>query len=81
MDDPYLEDYFQAGIEFDNLLYLLITIVLLGVPIARILRRIGFSRWWTILAFFPLLNLILLWTLAFSAWPVEEKKERITPHL
>jgi predicted PurR-regulated permease PerM len=38
-------------------------------PAARICRRIGFSPWLGVLAAFPLVNLILLWVVAFSAWP------------
>jgi hypothetical protein len=44
-------------------------LVVLGVPIAQILHRAGHSRWWTILAFVPLLNLIGLWVFAFARWP------------
>ena len=29
----------------------------------------GRSRWWTILAFVPLVNLIGLWVFAFTRWP------------
>jgi hypothetical protein len=48
---------------------LLLLMVIFGVPIARILRRSGRSRWWTIVAFVPLLNLIGLWVFAFTRWP------------
>ena len=48
---------------------LIVLIVVVGVPVARILRRSGRSRWWTIVAFVPLLNLIGLWVFAFSRWP------------
>ena len=47
----------------------LLAIVLVGVPVASILHRAGRSRWWTLIAFIPLLNLIGLWTFAFSRWP------------
>jgi hypothetical protein len=52
---------------------LLLLIVLFGVPIARILRRSGRSRWWTIVAFVPLLNLVGLWVFAFTRWPRFDK--------
>jgi hypothetical protein len=44
-------------------------------PIGRILRRIGFSPFWSIAAFVPLLNLIALWVLAFVDWPTREGTE------
>ena len=48
---------------------LLLLIVIFGLPIARILHRSGRSRWWTIVAFLPLLNLIGFWMFAFARWP------------
>jgi hypothetical protein len=47
----------------------LLMLVLVPVPVANILRRAGRSRWWTVIAFVPLLNLIALWVFAFSPWP------------
>jgi hypothetical protein len=47
----------------------LLMIILVGVPVANILHRAGRSRWWTILVFIPLLNLIVLWVFAFTRWP------------
>jgi uncharacterized membrane protein YhaH (DUF805 family) len=50
-----------------------LAIVLLGVPVARILHPAGRSRWWTLIAFIPLLNLIGLWVFAFSRWPTVDR--------
>jgi hypothetical protein len=47
----------------------LLMIILVGVPVANILHRAGRSRWWMILVFIPLLNLIGLWVFAFTRWP------------
>ena len=47
----------------------LLFILLVGIPVANILHRAGRSRWWTILAFIPFLNLIGLWLFAFTRWP------------
>jgi hypothetical protein len=44
-------------------------IILLGYPIVRILKRVGYSAWWVILAFIPIANLIGLWVLSFVEWP------------
>ncbi|WP_395021326.1 hypothetical protein [Dongia sp.] len=38
-------------------------------PVGRILTRIGFSPFWSIIVFIPLANLIGLWILALSVWP------------
>ena len=40
---------------------------------ARILRRIGFSRWWAVLAIAWPLNLIGLIVLALIRWPIERR--------
>ena len=40
-----------------------------GLPIAKILGRLGLSKALVILAFIPLVNLIALWLLAYATWP------------
>ena len=40
------------------------------VVFGRILNRAGFSRWWLLTQFVPILNLIMLWVFAFADWPV-----------
>ena len=50
-------------------LILLAVALLFGWPISKILQRTGVSRWWTILAFFSLLNIIGLWALSAVQWP------------
>ena len=47
----------------------LLLIIVVAVPVANILHRAGRSRWWTILAFVPLVNLVRLWVFAFTRWP------------
>ena len=47
----------------------LLVIILVGVPVANVLHRAGRSRWWTVLAFVPGVNLIALWVFAFTRWP------------
>lgn len=49
---------------------LLISIILIGIPTAVILGKAGYSRWWVILAFIPVVNIIALWIFAFATWPV-----------
>ena len=48
---------------------LVIPALLFGFPVATILQGLGISRWWTILAFFPLLNIVGLWVLSTARWP------------
>ena len=51
----------------------LLAIAFVGVPVAHILHRAGRSRWWTLIAFIPLLNLFGLWVFAFSRWPTVDR--------
>ena len=46
--------------------------MLIVIPLWRILTRVGFSGMWALLALFPVVNLILLWFLAFADWPILE---------
>lgn len=48
---------------------LLISLILIGIPAAFILKKAGYSRWWVIVAFIPFVNLIGLWVFAFANWP------------
>jgi hypothetical protein len=56
-----------------GLIVLAFWIAVIGVPIGRILRRIGWSPWLAILAFIPLVNLMCLWLVALGSWPVERR--------
>jgi uncharacterized membrane protein YhaH (DUF805 family) len=35
----------------------------------RILRKAGYSGWWSLLAVVPLLNIAMIWVFAMSDWP------------
>ena len=66
----------QCGAEYVWLMPIimpLVALVLAGVPVASILHRAGRSRWWMLIAFIPLLNLIGLWVFAFSRWPAVDR--------
>jgi uncharacterized membrane protein YhaH (DUF805 family) len=51
-------------------LIVLVYAAVIVVPTAQILRKAGFSRWWSVLAIIPLVNLVALWLFAFSKWRV-----------
>ena len=50
-------------------LFFTVVVVIIVYPIGRTLRRLGFSPFWSVLVFIPLVNLLSLWILAFSDWP------------
>jgi len=43
-------------------------------PIGRILARIGFSPFWSVIAFIPFANLVGLWVVALATWPRNQGK-------
>jgi hypothetical protein len=44
--------------------------LVLIIPFWRMFSKAGYSRWWSLLMLVPLVNLITLYVLAFSNWPV-----------
>ena len=38
-------------------------------PIARILQKAGYSGWWCLLMFLPIVNFIMLCVFAAAKWP------------
>ena len=43
--------------------------MLFAIPSGMILKRMGFSSWWALLCFVPIVALFSLWLLAFIRWP------------
>lgn len=67
----YHWDY-MAGYGSAHWIVFVIMALVVLYPIGRILRRIGLSPIWAILAFVPMLNLLGLWILAFVDWPRQD---------
>ena len=63
--DPMMD----AGFGFWQFVLLALYVFLLVFPVARILKRTGFSGWWSILALIPVVNLVALWIFALIGWP------------
>ena len=57
------------GMSGSHLIGVVLFVLLFVFPISKILSRIGFSGWWSLLALVPLVNIIALWTFAFMEWP------------
>lgn len=54
------------------LIFLLVLVVVLVVLIfGTVVKKAGFTRWWSLLLFVPIVNLIMIWIFAFSKWPTE----------
>ena len=50
--------------------------ILLAIPLvalfALVVRKAGYSGWWVLLGFVPIVGLVMLWVFAFSRWPVDD---------
>jgi hypothetical protein len=54
----------------------LMALTLFAIPVANILHRTGHSRWWTLVAVVPLVNMLFLWAFAFGPWPAMKERSR-----
>ena len=70
---------FPVSISWSHLMVLAFYVVVLVVPFLKLLRRVGFSGWWSILAVVPLVNLAALWVSAFMRWPIDHAPGRASP--
>ena len=59
------------GISWSHLIVFALYGLVFVIPISKVLRRVGFSGWWSILAVLPLVGIIALWVFAFVRWPIE----------
>ena len=61
------------GFGITELLIIVILIAVFVLIFGSVLVKAGFSRWWALILFVPLVNLVMLWVFAFMKWPVENK--------
>ena len=54
-------------------LLLILVLVLNAIPIAKILGRVGLSKWWTIAFLIPIVSLVSLWIFASARWPAIDR--------
>jgi Na+/melibiose symporter-like transporter len=55
-----------------SIFHWLIVIVILAfyfIPIIKILQKAGYSGWWCLIVFVPLVNIIMFYVFAFANWP------------
>jgi uncharacterized membrane protein YhaH (DUF805 family) len=52
-----------------GLLIILVIVAFVAAPVWKIIRKAGYSGWWALLYFVPLVNIVMLWVFAFSYWP------------
>ena len=68
----------HAGAEgtFGGLIGLAIYVALVVVPFWQLWKRTGHSGWMSLLMLIPLVNIVMLYVLAFNSWPALHGGER-----
>lgn len=59
----------SAGFVVFQLLFFVIGVAIVIIPFWKIYAKAGFSKWLSLLMIVPLVNLIVLYVVAFSTWP------------
>ena len=59
-----------------HLLMALFFAIIFLIPYIKIIKKAGYSGWWVLTMFVPLLNLVMLWVFAFASWPIERGTHR-----
>jgi hypothetical protein len=66
MDNP-------GSLSIWHVVIFLVMVAVFIIPYVKIIKKAGYSGWWVLTMFIPLLNFIMLWVFAFARWPVEER--------
>jgi len=56
----------------------IITLIALFVflfPAAKIISKAGYNGWWCLLGVVPVVNVVMIWVFAFSAWPALQSRQ------
>ena len=61
------------GVSIPQVIILLGVIAIPFVLFGPILRKAGFSIWWVLLLFIPVVNGISIWVFAFIEWPAQKE--------
>jgi len=46
------------------------------IAIVRVVQRAGYSGWWVLIMFVPILNMLALWYFGFAPWPADTRLAR-----
>jgi uncharacterized membrane protein YhaH (DUF805 family) len=63
----------DSGFSAIGVIFVLVFSVIMFIPYVMIIRKAGYSGWWVLTMFIPLVNFIMLWVFALARWPVEDR--------
>jgi len=66
----YGEPAAQAGAVVFGLIFIAIVFSIVLLPLFFIVKKAGYSPWWTLVIFVPLLDIVAIYLFAFLDWPV-----------
>ena len=69
MDNFGPEDYLAATFVVSLWVVIVAFVAFLIWLYVRILRKAGYSGWWCVITFVPLVNIVMVYVFAFSTWP------------
>ncbi|MBA4742760.1 MAG: hypothetical protein H2060_08645 [Azoarcus sp.] len=72
MGDPMFANTMWAG----HWLWMLVVAIVVVIPVWRICRRTGHPGWIGLLILIPVVNLVLLYFIAFADWPATRDEDR-----
>jgi len=64
----------MGGLSILHLLIVIVILILYFLPIMKILQKAGYSGWWCLIVFVPLVNIVMFYVFAFANWPVLRDK-------
>jgi hypothetical protein len=67
----------MMGIKVPTLVIIGLMVFFFIVPFWKILAKAGFSRWLSVLMIVPLVNVVVLFYVAFARWPVRRELEAL----
>lgn len=67
------ESMFGSTMWVGHWMWMLVIVILVVIPVYRICKRAGYSGWLGLLILVPMVNLMLLYFIAFSDWPASKK--------
>jgi hypothetical protein len=67
----------MGGITFWQTVIVLVLVSIAALVYSTIAKKAGFSRWWTLVLFVPIANVVLIWVFAYIEWPVEKNASGI----
>ena len=68
------------NIGLPGLLMLIIYAAIVVVPFFQLWKRTGHSGWISLLMLLPIVNLVMLYVLAFKRWPALETSPNVEKH-